>query len=83
MITAELVEQFERMTNKERLTVIEAATRLIRRGLAGEATSSSADEEDRLRAAALAARDLYDPGSDHTEWTVLDAEDVLDDSVPR
>ena len=79
MITTELVEQLERMTDRERLTVIEAATRLIRRGLA----DPSADEEEGLRAAALAARDLYDTGSGHTEWTVLDGEDVLDDSVPR
>ena len=35
-----------------------------------------------MRAAALALRDLYEPGGELTEWTALDGEEVLDDTTP-
>ena len=79
MSTAELVEQLKRMSNAERMTVIEAATRLVR----DEQATTEADREEQLAAAALAVKDLYEPGGDHTEWTTLDGEDFLDASLPR
>ena len=83
MSTAELVEHLKRMSNPERLAVIEAATRLIREGFgADRGCAGVADEEAHLRATALAVQDFYEPGGDHTEWTELDPEDVLDGSVP-
>ena len=82
MSTAELVEHLKRMSNPERLAVIEAATKLIREGLGGGGGAGVADQEQRLRIGALSARDLYEPGGDHTEWIALDAEDVLDGSLP-
>jgi hypothetical protein len=83
MRTAELVEQLKRMSNAERLAVIEAATRLLREGLSAGGGDAAGEQEDSLRAAALAVKDLYEPGGEHTEWVALDAEDVLDESLPR
>lgn len=72
MSTAELLEHLKRMSNAERLEVIEAATRLVRERL-GEDHAGGANvagqEEDSLRAAALTVKDLYVPGGEHTEWT--------------
>jgi hypothetical protein len=56
-----VLEQLKKLSNPERLAVIEAATRLIREELAREGESGE-QREHRLRAAALAVRDLYDPG---------------------
>jgi hypothetical protein len=83
MRTAELVEQLKRMSNAERLAVIEAATRLLREGLPAGGGDAAGEQEDCLRAAALAVKDLYEPGGEHTEWTDLDAGDVLDESLRR
>ena len=83
MSTAEVVAQLRRMSNAERLAVIEAATQLVREELRETISDDTKPRDERLRAAALAVRDLYEPGGEHTEWTALDAEDVLDDSLPR
>lgn len=78
MSAAELIIQLRHMTNPDRLAVIEAATRLIREDLLGRT-----GRDDRLRAAAESVKDLYEPGGELTEWTSLDAEEILDDSHPR
>jgi hypothetical protein len=36
-------------------------------------------EEHHMRAAAIALKDLYEPGGELTEWTSMDAEEILDD----
>jgi len=86
MVGTDLLEQLKHLTNAERLAVIEAATRLVREDLLAH-TSDSRDprklEDDRWRAAAAELRDLYEPGGELTEWTVLDGEEVLDDSLPE
>ena len=74
MSTTKLVEELKRLTNPERLAVIEAATRLIREDLTSEQVQARADLEKRLQTAALAVKDLYQPGGELTEWTDLDAE---------
>jgi hypothetical protein len=79
---SELVVHLRSLSNPERLEVIEAATSLIRADLCKPGTVTPAKRERRLREAASAARDLYEPGGELTEWTDLDAEDFADEPVP-
>jgi hypothetical protein len=79
----ELVGHPRFLSNSERLEVIEAATSLIQADLCKPGTDPAAEIDRRLREAAYAARDLYEPGGELTEWTDLDVEDFADDSVPR
>src|SRR5262245_57519666 len=81
MSAAEVFEQLKYLSNAERLAVIEAASRLIRADLASPPAHSAEEQERRIQAAAMAVRDLYEPGGELTEWTNLDAEEVLDDYV--
>ena len=83
MSTLELVEQLRQLSDPERLEVIEAATRLIRANLAAQRSETATDEDRRLRAAAEGVKDLYEPGGELTEWTVLDAEEFMDDYLQR
>jgi hypothetical protein len=83
MSSSKVMEQLKELSNTERLAVIETATRLIREDLSTRAAKSKADEDRRLQEAALAVKDLYEPLGELTEWTSLDAEEILDDYVPR
>jgi hypothetical protein len=76
----ELLEQLKHLTNAERLVVIETATRLIREDMS-RTRPAKRDQDRRLQQAALAIKDLYEPGGELTEWTSLDAEEILDDYV--
>lgn len=82
MSTLEVLDQLEQLTNSERLAVIETATRLIREELADQARSAR-EQDRRLRAAAEAVKDLYEPGGELTEWTALGGEDFHDESVSQ
>lgn len=82
MSATELLEQLKRLSNADRLAVIEAATKLIRQDLLPP-KSARAAQDQRLKAAALDAKDLYEPGRELTEWTSLDAEDFVDENIPR
>jgi hypothetical protein len=82
MSTTEVLEQLKQMTNSERLEVIEAATRLLREALGEQTMNPREEQERRLRASALALKELYEPGGEMTEWTSLDGEEFLDDYVP-
>ncbi len=81
MVSADLLEQLKRMSIRERLRVIEKAARLIRADLQASDDTASARNDERMRTAAERVKDLYEPGSEHVEWTCLDGEDVLDDTV--
>jgi hypothetical protein len=83
MSAAEVVEQLKHLSNPDRLAVIEAATRLVREDLAAQAADVRAEQDRRMRAAAVALKSYYEPGGELTEWTSLDAEEVLDDYVQR
>jgi hypothetical protein len=83
MSVAEVLDQIRRMTNPERLEVIEAASRYIRDDLLAESPLSLAEQDRRLRSAAESLKDLYLPGGELTEWTSLDMEEILDDTLPR
>jgi hypothetical protein len=80
MTVAEVLGQLKHFTNAQRLELIEAATRLIRAELQGQARQ---EQDERLRRAALSLKELYEPGGELTEWNALDGEDVLDDYLPR
>jgi len=82
MVIADVLEQLKHFSTTDRLAVIEAATQLIRSDLRTSQDSMRAERSKRMRAAAEQVKDLYEPGGEHTEWTVLDGEDVLDDTVP-
>jgi hypothetical protein len=80
MSTADVVDQLKHLSNPERLAVIEAATQLIRKELASPPRSEQEAREERLRAAALAIKEYYEPGGELAEWTDLDAEEIIDES---
>ena len=82
MSTTEILEQLKQLSNPERLLVIETATHLIREELLAVPSGSRTEQERRLWAAAMAVKDLYEPGGELTEWTSLDGEEILDDYVP-
>jgi len=82
MSTLEILDRLKHLTNPERLAVIETASRLIREELTSP-TGESGDQEKRLRTAALAVKELYEPGGELTEWTALDTEDFVDDPLSR
>jgi hypothetical protein len=82
MSTLEILDRLKHLTNPERLAVIETASRLIREELTSP-TGESGDQEQRLRTAALAVKELYEPGGELTEWTALDTEDFVDDPLSR
>lgn len=77
MSTAELIEALRHIDNADRLAVIEAATRLVR-----EELDAGQRREARMREKATALKDLYEPGGELTEWTSLDAEEFIDESLP-
>jgi hypothetical protein len=78
MSTVDLIEELKKLDSADRLAVIEAASRLVRQDLA-----PLSETDRRLREQALAVRDLYESGGELTEWTSLDAEDVIDDCLSR
>ena len=55
---------------------------LIAEELAAPPSRDPADRDRRLRAAALAAKHLYEPGGELTEWNALDGEEILDGTNP-
>jgi hypothetical protein len=81
MSTTQLLEQLTQLSDVERLEVIEAATRLIRKNLAAGATDSATDADRQMRVAASAVKDLYEAGSELTEWTAPDAEESADEDL--
>jgi hypothetical protein len=83
MSTTEIIRELQRLDNSERLLVIEAATHLIRDDLLAAAPNPREEQDRRLRSAAMALKDLYEPGGELSEWTSLDGEEIVDDSVPR
>jgi len=83
MSTSEIIRELTQLNNSERLLVIEAATHLIRDDLLAASLNAREEQDRRLGAAALALKDLYEPGGELTEWTSLDGEEIIDGSVPR
>jgi hypothetical protein len=83
MSALEVLDRLKDLTNPERLAVIETATRLIREEIADQARIARREQDRRLHAAAEAAKDLYEPGGELTEWTALDGEDFHDEPVSR
>ncbi len=80
MSALEVLEQLKALTNPERLAVIEAATRLVREDLERQ-TRLAREKDRRLRQAAEAVKDLYEPGSELSEWTALDGEEFHDEPI--
>jgi hypothetical protein len=79
MGTTELVDQLTRMSDQERLEVIETATRLVRKNL--QANELNRDQDHRIREAATRLRELYEPGGELSEWTTLDGEEQAVDYI--
>ena len=83
MSTAQLLEQLRDLSDVERLEIIEAATRLIRKNLAPDGADAATDRDRRMRVAAAGVKELYEADSELTEWTALDAEDFVDENLQR
>jgi hypothetical protein len=69
--TAQFVEHLKRLSNAERLEVIQVATRLVREDLGPTMTTAPSEKDQRMREAAARVKDLYEPGGELTEWTQL------------
>lgn len=75
MNTIEIDKELERMTNVERLLLIEKATRLVRRT---SRERSGSVEHSELKRSAEIMRGEYRSDKSLTELTVLDGEDFID-----
>jgi hypothetical protein len=79
MTHKELLTELERMSNEERLQVIEVAARLLRHEVDKPSPQVGRGElEKQLREAADLMRDEYAAGGELTAFTALDAEDFHD-----
>ena len=74
MSTTDIIEQLKQLSNPDHLAVIKAVTHLVREGLLAESSSAREEQDRRLRAAAMALKDLYEPDGELTEWASLDTE---------
>ncbi len=83
MSTTQLLEQLTELSDVERLEVIEAATRLIRKNLTAGTADAAMVRDQRTRVAAARVRELYESDSELTEWAVLDGEEFVDANLPR
>ena len=72
MSMTELVQEIRRLSNPERLKLIETATALVRDDLNAQAERRREETAQRLRAAAMKAKELYEPGGELAEWSILD-----------
>ena len=81
MSAAQLLEQLTQLSDVERLEVIEAATRLIRKNLAAGTSDVAAERDRRIRVAAAGVKELYESDSALTEWAVLDGEEFVDEHL--
>jgi len=76
MTQVEILEELEGLTTTERLTIIEAALRLIREDLQHiEPSPAQAERKQQLAAAAEALLPDYAAGGELTSFTALDSED--------
>jgi hypothetical protein len=68
MTVVELVEQLRHLSNPERLSLIEAASRLIREDLLAQTSAAREEQARRMQEAAAALKDLYEPGGALDLW---------------
>jgi hypothetical protein len=54
----------------------------VRDDLLADSSTARQEQNRRLQAAAMTLKDLYEAGGELAEWTSLDGEDIIDDSVP-
>ena len=78
MIQKEVLAELERMTDEERLEVIETATRLIRASQGSAHLPRRRPQNAGLARAAEIMRAEYESDSELTAFTALDAEDFRD-----
>jgi hypothetical protein len=76
---SEIIEQLKDLSNEDRLSVIESASRMIRRDLPGGAPDPKEEQRQRLKRAAIEAQPMYEPGGELTEWSALDGVEFLDE----
>ena len=77
MTQVEMLEELKKFTIPERLTIVEAALRLIREDLQqGEQPLPRTERKRQLAAAADALLPDYAAGGELTIFTALDSEDV-------
>ncbi len=76
MTQRELLEELKKLPTAERLTVVEAALRLIRDDLQKEVPLAQTETRERLAAAAQLLLADYAAGGELTVFTALDGEDV-------
>jgi hypothetical protein len=74
MTNSEIIDQLKQLTTAERLTVIEAATRLIMQDFSQSETDERAEDQQLARAATELLAD-YQSDRELTAFTSLDAED--------
>jgi RNase H-fold protein (predicted Holliday junction resolvase) len=75
MTNSEIIAQLKQLTTEERLTVIEAATRLIREDLSQPELSEKSEDDELPLAAAALLEDYQSDQEELTAFTSLDGED--------
>jgi hypothetical protein len=78
MSVIEIESELQKMTNAERLFVIEIATRLIRGEMNGKRPLPLEEKRAKLKKSAEIMLSEYKNDKDLTALTVLDGEDFLD-----
>jgi hypothetical protein len=78
MSIAEIQTELNKMTNSERLFVIEIATKLVRRTIGEQPKLSLEEKRKKLKSSAESMLSEYVNNKDLTEFNVLDSEVFLD-----
>ena len=78
MSVIEIESELQKMTNTERLFVIEIATKLIGRDASGKRRLSVEEKRAKLRQSAEIMLSEYKTNKDLTALTSLDSEDFID-----
>ncbi len=78
MRVIEIESELEKMTNSERLFVIEIATKLISKDINGKRRLSLEEKRAKLRQSAEAMLPEYKNNKELTALTSLDSEDFID-----
>ena len=78
MSIAEIQTELKKMSNSERLFVIEIATKLVRNTIGEKSKVSLEEKRKRLKSSAEAMLSEYQTNTELTAMTVLDGEVFLD-----
>ena len=74
MTCTTILDELKKLTDAERLAVIEEATRLMRKSFEQKSASTAQDQSSQMAAAAALLLSDYESDAELTAFTALDAE---------